>query len=105
MHWPLIIKFVGMLTCPVHALGPNMRKTFHYFSLQWRQDHEESVASESAWPKVDEQQDETYSHLNWCGPGHMEPRAAEINARNISRDVIDKFAICQRQTCARRQTK
>jgi hypothetical protein len=54
---------------------------------------EDSETSQSARAQVDQEDGQTDYQLDRSGPVHVEELPSEVDARNVSGDVVDQFSI------------
>ena len=104
LHAPeKLLQELRALVRPHHALLTEAHELAHDARLDRRAEHEERVPCERGRPEVDDEQYEADCHLDGRDPREVEEAAAEVDARDVRRDVVHELAVGQRRARARRQ--
>ena len=54
---------------------------------------EDGETSQSTWAQVDQEDGRTGYQLDRSGPAHVEELTSEVDARDVSGDVVDQFSV------------
>ena len=87
------LEKLGTLIGKNHGLLAETKHEAHKPGLYRRHDDEDAETSQSTWAQVDQEDDQTDNQLDRGGPTHMEELASEVDARNVSGNVVDQFSI------------
>lgn len=98
-----LLQELAPLVRPTHTLHTQDHEAPHRDGLERRAEHEERKTREGAGAEVDEKDDEANDHLDWRGQAHLHEATAEVDARDIRRDVVDELAVSQDRPRARGQ--
>ena len=83
----------GTLIGEDHRLPTEKKRETHEPGLYRYHKDKDGETSQSARAQVDQEDGQTDYQLDRSGPAHVEKLASEVDARDVSGDVVDRFSV------------
>lgn len=81
------------LVRPLHTLPSQAHEPLHNLGLERRTKNKERIPRECAGSQIDDEKGEADGHLYRREERDMQKATAEVDARDVSGDVVDEFAV------------